>query len=146
MFNILKLKIIYTLIKLVYSLINRIGRQRKKMGDNTMAGIKETKELMLFGVSLAAAIDSATQDGFQWTDLLDLVPPMTKMPGAISGIDDVPLEIADLDEIERAELVKAIQDLDFVSDKSEDIAEQALRTGVEICNLIMKIREAKKSA
>ena len=107
-------------------------------------GIKETKDAMLFGISLAMAIDESTQDGFQWTDVLSLVPPMTKLPAAIDGITEVPNEIADMDEEERAELVSAIKDLDFVSEGSEEIAEQALRVGVEIGSLILKIREFKK--
>ena len=107
-------------------------------------GIKETKDVMLFGVSLAMAIDESTQDGFQWTDILNMVPPMTKLPAALDGITDVPEEIENMDEDERAELVEAIKKMEFASEGSEQIAEQALRVGVEIGALILKIREYKE--
>lgn len=144
MFTKLKLTLILKAIDLVFWLLKKIGKKRKTLGGLEMTGIKETKEAMLFGISLAMAVDESTQDGFQWTDILNMIPPMTKLPAAISGIEKVPAEIEDLDEQERAELVEAIQEMDFVSDESEMIAEQALRVGVEIGNLILKIREAKK--
>jgi len=142
MLNKIKLQLIYLLIKSIFSLLKRIGKTRRQLMSEV--GIKETKDAMLFGISLAMAIDESTQDGFQWTDVLSLVPPMTKLPAAIDGITEVPNEIADMDEEERAELVSAIKDLDFVSEGSEEIAEQALRVGVEIGSLILKIREFKK--
>jgi len=135
--------IIEQLINLIFSLLRKLGNQRKKTGDLNMPGIKETKEALLFGISMAMAIDETTQDGFQWTDVLSLIKPMVKLPAAIAGIQDVPAELADLDEAERTELVEAIKELEFASEFSEEIAEQALRVGVEIGNLILKIREAK---
>ena len=107
-------------------------------------GIKETKEALIFGVSLAMAVDEATQDGFQWTDIFKMVPALTKLPAAIEGIEKVPVELSDLSEAERAELVEEIEKLDFVSEYSEQIAEQALRVAVEIGALIGVIREAKR--
>lgn len=108
-----------------------------------MTDIKETTEAMTFGISLAMAVDSATQDGFQWTDIFNLVPPLTQLPAAIEGIEKVPAEIADLDDDERRELAEAIVKLDFASDRSEEIAEQALKVGVDLAKLIMMIREFK---
>ena len=135
--------IIEQLINLIFSLLRKLGNQRKKTGDLNMPGIKETKEALFFGISMAMAIDETTQDGFQWTDVLSLIKPMVKLPAAIAGIQNVPAELADLDEAERTELVEAIKELEFASEFSEEIAEQALRVGVEIGNLILKIREAK---
>ena len=139
----IRLFIIEQLINLIFSLLRKLGNQRKKTGDLNMPGIKETKEALLFGISMAMAIDETTQDGFQWTDVLSLIKPMVKLPAAIAGIQNVPAELADLDEAERTELVEAIKELEFASEFSEEIAEQALRVGVEIGNLILKIREAK---
>ena len=139
----IRLFIIEQLINLIFSLLRKLGNQRKKTGDLNMPGIKETKEALLFGISMAMAIDETTQDGFQWTDVLSLIKPMVKLPAAIAGIQDIPAELADLDEAERTELVEAIKELEFASEFSEEIAEQALRVGVEIGNLILKIREAK---
>jgi len=139
----IRLFIIEQLINLIFSLLKKLGNQRKKTGVLNMPGIKETKEALLFGISMAMAIDETTQDGFQWTDVLSLIKPMVKLPAAIAGIQNVPAELADLDEAERTELVEAIKELEFASEFSEEIAEQALRVGVEIGNLILKIREAK---
>jgi len=106
-----------------------------------MEGIKETKEALLFGISLAMAIDESTQDGFQWTDILNLIPTLSKFPAALANIEKVPAELNDLDETERLELAQEIEKLDFKSDSSEKIAEQSLRITLEIGKLITIIRE-----
>jgi len=139
----IRLLIIEQLINLIFSLLKRLGTQRKKIGVIDMVGIKETKEAMLFGISLAMAVDESTQDGFQWTDILSLIKPMTKLPAALDGIQEIPSELDDLDENERAELIKAIEELEFASEKSEAIAEQALIAGVEIGKLVIEIRKAR---
>jgi len=107
-------------------------------------GITETKEAMIFGVSMAMAVDETTQDGFQWTDVFKMVPALTKLPAAIEGIEGVPTELSDLSEAERAELIEEVEKLEFVSEYSERIAEQSLRVAVELGKLIAVIREAKK--
>ncbi len=103
----------------------------------------DLEELVLFGVMLASAIDEATRDGLSINDIFKFVVPLTKLPAAIDGIDNVPKKLSDLTEEDRVKLVQLIKDLEFVDDKAEVIAEQALRCAVEICNLIMKIRETK---
>lgn len=108
--------------------------------DNEEIGIQETKEAMIFGISIAMAIDDITQDGFQWTDILKLVPALTELPKAIDGIQQVPSELGDLSDDERLELANEIEKLDFASDRSEEIAEQSLRVALEIGKLILKIR------
>jgi len=109
-----------------------------------MIDIAETKEVLTFAVSLAVAVDKAIEDGFQWTDVFSLIPPLMKLPEAIEGAELVPTEIEDLDENERAELVAEIERLDFKSEYSEKITEQGLRAGMEIGKLIVLLREAKK--
>jgi hypothetical protein len=110
-----------------------------------MAGIQETKEVMVFGVGMAMAIDESTKDGFQWTDIFNLVPPLTELPVALEGINDVPEEIKDMDDNERKELIEAINDLDFASDRSEEVAKQALRAGLENLKLVALIREIREN-
>lgn len=145
MFNKIKLSTITALIDMLFYLIYKIGALRKSTKGATMNGIKETKDALLFGVSMAMAVDQSTQDGFQWTDVLTMIPPLAKLPAAIEGIESVESEINDLDETERAELVAAIKDLDFASEPSEAIAEQSLRVGVELSKLILTIREARNA-
>ena len=107
-------------------------------------GIAETKEAMIFGVTMAMAVDEATQDGFQWTDVFKMVPALTKLPAAVEGIQNVPAELSDLSEAERDELILEIENLEFASEYSEQIAEQSLRVALELGKLIVLIREAKK--
>ena len=99
---------------------------------------------MDFGLTAGITLDDALEDGFQWTDTLSLLPAFTKLPRAIDGISQVDEELADLDETERAELVEKIKELDLSDDKAEAIAEQAIRSGVELGKLIVLIRESRK--
>ena len=108
-----------------------------------MAGIKETKEALLFGIGLAMKIDEVTQDGFQWTEVFELIPPLTKLPEAVSGAEEIPAELADMDEAERAELIEEVKKLDFASEYSEEVAEQGLRVGLEVANLILLLRAVR---
>ena len=109
-----------------------------------MPGIKETKEVMVFGVSAAIAVDAAAKDGFQLIDLFAMVPALVNLPAAIGGIGEVPAELADMDDAERLELVAEVEKMEFNSEDSEAIAEQGLRAGVEIGKLIVLIRNLKK--
>ncbi len=109
-----------------------------------MVGVENVKEVIVAGVRLADAIDAGSQDGFQLGDILNLVPVLTSLPSAIKDINQVPTEIADMDTDEKAELMLAIEDLDFASEKSEKIAEQSLACMLEIGKLITLLRDAKK--
>jgi hypothetical protein len=108
-----------------------------------MAGIKETKEAVIFGVALANVVDQELSNGFQFTDIVALIPVLTKAPAAISGAGEIPAEIKDLDEAERAELVAVIESMDLKSDYSEAIAEQSTRTLIEIGKLATLVKRAK---
>lgn len=107
-------------------------------------GIQETKEMILFGTALAVSLDEALKDKFQWTDLFSLVQPMTKLPQALEGAEEILDELYDMSDDEKEEIVAEIRKLDFASDKSEEIAEQSLILVVEIAKMIMLVREAKK--
>jgi hypothetical protein len=106
--------------------------------------IKKTKEVIEVGVSLAVAIDKSLEDKFQWLDLIQMVPPMTKLPAALEGAETILEEIQDLDQAERAELANVIEKLDLNSKYSEVIAEQSVVVAVEIGKLVMLIRKAKE--
>jgi len=106
-----------------------------------MAGIKETKEVLDFGLSTAMFVDEKLQDGFQWTDIFGMVEPLTKAPAAIDNIDEVPKELADMDEEERAELVRFVQDTyDIADDNAEKMVEQGIRAAIELVKLILILR------
>ena len=100
------------------------------MSDEEKYGITETKEAMIFGVSMAMAVDEATQDGFQWTDVFKMVPALTKLPVAVEGIQEVPTELSDLSETERDELIQEIENLEFAlgSNRGDNILPAARKT------------------
>lgn len=109
-----------------------------------MAEIKELKEAVEFFVAFADAVDESLEGGLNWQDVFNLVPAMTKLPAAISGAEEIPEELYDLDDAERKEIVDAIEAMDFGSDISEEIAEQSLVLVLEIGKLVTLIRKAKQ--
>jgi len=106
-------------------------------------GIEETRDIIKSFVSLANAIDNVTQDGFQLTDIFELVKPLATIPAAVSGADKVPAELFDLDDEERQIIKQDIEELEFESEYSEVIAEQALKSVIEFALLLVVIDMAK---
>jgi len=106
-------------------------------------GIDETRDIVKAFVELANAIDSITQDGFQLSDIFELVKPLSLIPAAVTGSEQVPGELFDLDDDERKIIYEDIEKLEFESDYSEVIGEQALKTVMEFALLITVIDMAK---
>lgn len=104
---------------------------------------QETAELIIFTVSLAMAVEKATADGWQWTDVVQLLPPMTKLPAALDGIEKVPDEIRAMDDEQRLELSLELKKLGFEDASAEAIGEQALRMAIEMARLIFLIRDER---
>lgn len=113
------------------------------MLDKKDEKIKETTEMVVFVTGLASAVEKATLDGFQWTDVLQLLPPMTKLPAAIEGFEKIPSELEMMDDGNRLELSEEIAKLGFEDKSAELIGEQALRCAIEFGRLIVLIREEK---
>lgn len=114
------------------------------MPDKKDEKIKETTEMVVFVTGLASAVEKATLDGFQWTDVLQLLPPMTKLPAAIEGFEQIPSELETMDDGNRLELSAEIAKLGFEDKSAEVIGEQALRCAIEFGRLIVLIREEKE--
>lgn len=93
-------------------------------------GIKETKEVLKFGVELGEAVDRAlSDDKMDIADLVQLVPAFTAAGAAFENISLVPKELADMDEAESKELLEwAKAELDLSNDNVEAIVEKALET------------------
>jgi hypothetical protein len=109
-----------------------------------MSEVKELKEVLEFGLALGMSVDESLEDGFTWTDLISLVPPMTKLPAALEGLEFVDDEIAALDQNGKNELMEVIDKLELNSELTEEIVEQSLVAAVEISKLVMVLRKAKK--
>ncbi|MCP3681737.1 MAG: hypothetical protein GY861_03515 [bacterium] len=80
-----------------------------------MAGIKETKEVMALVKAIAIPIlKEVKKDGFQPQDILAFIgsPGFTAaLQPAISGITQVPAEVADISVMEGLELGKYVYDI-----------------------------------
>ena len=102
-------------------------------------------ELVDFVVALAVAVEKATADGTQWYDVLALLPPMTKFPSAIEGIENVPEQLKNLNDEQRLEISIKLKELGFADVSAAEIGQQALRSAVEFARLFYLIRDERKS-
>ena len=99
-------------------------------------GIQETKDVVYAGLKIGEALS----DGVDITD----VGALTSLPAAISGISDVPAEIADLDEAEMEELKMFVQDnFDIPDDDVEKFVEKAISTVIQLYQLFLAFKEMK---
>lgn len=96
----------------------------KRKGSN-MLGIKDLKEAVYFGLK----VGEAASDGFSYDDF----GVLTSLPAAISGISNVPDELADLDEEEAEELKQFVQDsFDIPDDRLEEMVEKAVYAAIAV--------------
>lgn len=105
-----------------------------------MAGINELLDVIRFGVSLGNAMGNALQDKkFNLADLVFFVDSITKMPAAISGIEQVPAQLKDLDEEEKKVILETIsKEFDIPQDNVEPIVEDALKIALAILVFLNK--------
>lgn len=74
-------------------------------------GIQETKEVLAFALTFGSSLGKALKDGkINLADLPSFVLPLTKLPLALGGINEVPAEIKDLSEEEKKELLAYVAD------------------------------------
>jgi len=109
-------------------------------------GIKETEELALELVAFANASVEAMADGkLSLSDLPKFVGPLTGLPGALSGITEVPAEMADLDSAEFKELASKISEKLNVAhgEHAAAITEASVDVGVALLKLVSAIKASK---
>ena len=111
-------------------------------GEIEPAGIEETKDVVLFGVKFANAIIASFADGkITAGDIMNFINPMFKLPGAMSGLNRVPVELADLDQNELTELIELVMDeLECESPKAKKIVEESIRAMFAIFELVKVIK------
>lgn len=94
-----------------------------------MAGIEQTKEVVRLGVSVGEAVAKAFEDKqFTIPDVRFFFPVLMKLRPALDGVVEVPKEMGDLSDEERAELVAEFSKLDIPNDK----VEEAIKSGFEV--------------
>lgn len=104
-------------------------------------GIEETKDVLIFGIDLANAAIEALSDGkLTIGDFPLFIKPIIGLPKALSGIDQVPAELADLSAIEKDEIKTIVQEKLFVNDEDAAIiAQKAIDVVYGIYDLIKTI-------
>ena len=110
------------------------------MGEH---GIQETKEMLDFIIAMGNGYGKAVEDG-EWTasDLTHFMDALLKVPAALANMDLIPVELGDLEEAELQELKDhVVEEFDIPQDDVEEVIEMALGIGLDIYDLIQKIRE-----
>ncbi len=109
-----------------------------------MLGITNVKKIVKFACDFAKQITESLADGWQWPDAFAFVDEMTQLPGVAKSLSSAAPEIADLDPLERAELVQYLKtEFDIPNDKVEDLIEDAFAFALSIISLVEKFRAFK---
>lgn len=118
------------------------------MESKAVAGVKELKELCEFlAMAVSAGQQMAADGSLSVGDAALAVNPLMALPAALSGITEVPAEVADLDPAEAAELTAAIKaKLDLTNDGVEEIAEKILDAALQLAAAALSVVNAKKAA
>lgn len=102
-----------------------------------MAEIKETKEMLKFILKLAEAAGKSLADGrIGVADIFYVFGVLQTIGPAIEGIVQIPGELTDLDDAEKEELKKLIEDFDIPEDQIELLIEMGLKALVDALALI----------
>lgn len=107
--------------------------------------IKETKEVIEFLVILANAVAESLRDGkFNWLDFGAFFALIPQMGPAVNGIVEVPAELADLTEDERAEIVELIQNRLAIAPVTNEIAVRSADLALHFAELVAEIKRLKE--
>jgi len=101
--------------------------------------VKETKEVIRFGLSLGNALRKAMEDGnINLLDALKFLPVLRELKPAIEGAKKIPAELKDLDEAEKAELLAYFKkEFELKDDELEAKVEMALEVGLSLSKLAL---------
>ena len=112
----------------------------KKIGK---IGIKETSEVLRFGLSLTRACAFSVADGkLSVLDVIYFKDVILTFSDAITDIRKVPAELADLDEAEIKELKRiAEEEFSIPVQKLETAIKAALGIALDLLKLIMDLKK-----
>ena len=115
------------------------------MANTPSISVKETNDLLSFVGAFATTSAAVLQDGkVSFIELAAYFEAATLVKPAIDGIAQVPAELADLDDSEKALLVSNFADrFDLPNDKAEVLTEKGLELGLSIAQFIAEIRALK---
>ncbi len=105
------------------------------------------KEALQLIVSVANAAGKSLEDGkVGLTDLLNFVRAVQDIGPAIQGIDQVPAELANLSDDDKAELFQVVASLDLPSDQVEAYVEKGLKAALLLAELILPLIKKAQAA
>lgn len=116
--------------------------------DPVKLGTQDLEEAVDFAFNLADGIEKSLEDGkISLGDSPKFLKSLMSAPKAIEGINNVPVEIADLDEFELARIVDKVKArFDIDDDNLEIYVEDAFEHAVGLAVAIANIRKLKKVA
>ena len=119
-----------------------------------MAGIEKLKVALKFAIGLTEGVIEALDDKkLTWLEIVGLSPKsysfsfslLIDLPGLIRDHEELWLELEDLDEAEREELLQYAKDeFDLNDDQLEGVIESALEVVTAIANLAFDIKALKE--
>lgn len=109
-----------------------------------MAGIKETKEVVVMGMAVAKAIADSVKDGqFSVGDAITLLRVIPKIAPAVKDGAQIPAELKDLDAAELEELLLAVSDEIGPDYAHKEYVEMAAKGALMLLQLVLELKKAK---
>lgn len=102
---------------------------------------KETKEFILFMVSLVKAIDMSLNDGISISDSVNFIKPVLLSFDAFDDIHKAKLELQNLQEGQWQELLDIVNASLDQNDKSDQIIHKSLEIGLKIFELYNYVKK-----
>ncbi len=100
-------------------------------------GIKETKEVVGFALSVGEGVAALADGGLSLGDIFKFVEAAKRAPAGMAGLVLVPSELSELDDAEKAELKAFVAaDFDIAQDGIESAIEMALSIAVDLSDLV----------
>ena len=105
--------------------------------------IKEAAALVLPLVKIIEDVAGEQLSGF--SALIKFVPLISKIGPALRDLKDVPLEYADLTDVERVELKAYVHEqLDLSDDNTEAVVEQVLDVVIDLSQLFQSLQSVRQ--
>lgn len=113
-------------------------------GGLAMAGIKETKEVVILGLTLAKTIADCAKDGtFGMGDIGSIIKLVPKIAPAVKDANQIPQELKDLDAAEMQELLDAVSAELGADYAHKEYVEMAAKGAFMLLQLVLELKKPK---
>jgi hypothetical protein len=107
-------------------------------------GVKETKEVVALGLALGKAVVSIADDGkVSVLELAKLIPVVPKISQGVTGLKDVPAELADMDAAELQELLDMVEAELGKEYAAKPVVEGLLQLGLAVLQVVKDLKGDK---